>query len=301
MTPESPLPPGLVILDGATGTELDRRGVDVGLPLWSAGAVTTDPDAVRRTHEAYLRAGADAITTCTFRTNRRTLERAGRGNEADALTHRAVTLAAEARDAVAPSALILGSVAPLEECYAPELAPDPATCAREHEWLMTALLDAGVDLLLLETMGTVREIVAATGVAQRLAPGRWMLGMCTRHDGPPGHLLSGESVTALAAALEPAAAIGLNCVAAPRIESELLALRGTAPSVRRLAYANIGYADPMGNWVSTDAVEPAQYLDCAGRWLDAGATIIGGCCGTTPATVSALCRLREHGENRRQG
>ena len=77
---ESKLPEGLVILDGATGTELDRRGVDCGLPLWSARAMTEAPDVLKDVHKAYLTAGAQAIITNTFRTHQRSLEKANMGD-----------------------------------------------------------------------------------------------------------------------------------------------------------------------------------------------------------------------------
>ena len=73
------LPEGLVILDGATGTELDRRGVDCGLPLWSARAMIDAPDILKDIHKAYLAAGAQAIVTNTFRTHQRSLEKANMG------------------------------------------------------------------------------------------------------------------------------------------------------------------------------------------------------------------------------
>ncbi|MBT4768184.1 MAG: homocysteine S-methyltransferase, partial [Phycisphaerae bacterium] len=74
------------VLDGATGTELDRRGVDVGLPLWSAGALIHAPGAVLDVHRAYLKAGADAITANTFRTHERSLLKGGISGRAEELT-----------------------------------------------------------------------------------------------------------------------------------------------------------------------------------------------------------------------
>ena len=70
---------GIMIIDGATGSELDRRGVDCVLPYWSAGAMIHSPDVVKEVHKHYLRCGAAAITTNTFNTTYRLLERAGKG------------------------------------------------------------------------------------------------------------------------------------------------------------------------------------------------------------------------------
>src|SRR3972149_4048567 len=87
--------PHQLILDGATGTELNRRGVDTGLPLWSANALMNDHDAniLPKIHEDYLRAGADIITTNTFRTHRRALAPSGNADRALELTRRAVDIA----------------------------------------------------------------------------------------------------------------------------------------------------------------------------------------------------------------
>ena len=113
----------LLLLDGATGTELNRRGVDTGLPMWSANALTTDSglNVLRQIHLDYLNAGADILTSNTFRTHRRAL--VGKGYAARDLTRRAVATAQEAVAQFGQPAQVAGSVAPLEDCYRPDLAP----------------------------------------------------------------------------------------------------------------------------------------------------------------------------------
>ena len=134
----------VLLLDGATGSELDRRCVDVSLPLWSARALISEPQAIAEIHREYLRAGAEAITANTFRTHARTLARESGVPGAAELSRRAVQIARAARDEHAPGALVLGSVAPLEDCYRPDLAPDADACRREHAELIGPLVDAGV-------------------------------------------------------------------------------------------------------------------------------------------------------------
>ena len=282
-----------LLLDGATGTELDRRGVPINLPLWSAMALIDSPDAVRAVHEAYISAGADAITTATFRTQRRTLERAGlAGGDAKTLTSLAVDLARDAGRIADGEALVLGSVAPLEDCYRPELAPDGETCRREHTEHMEHLLDAGADMILIETMNNGSELRAATDVARDLAPGLWIVSMCLRHDGPPGHLLSGETLESIGDGLEGAAAVGVNCVSAPTLATHLPSLRNAAgKEVPLAAYANVGHARPDGSWQITDATAPDAYARYAEVWLDQGVRLVGGCCGTTAATIAAVRSL----------
>lgn len=87
------LPEGTIVIDGATGSELDRRGVDCNIPLWSANANLVAPEVLKEVHRHYLLNGAKAITTNTFRTNERTLKKAGLGHLAKSLTQKAVEMA----------------------------------------------------------------------------------------------------------------------------------------------------------------------------------------------------------------
>jgi S-methylmethionine-dependent homocysteine/selenocysteine methylase len=283
--------PSVLVLDGATGTELDRRGCDVSLPLWSARAIMSAPQVVEQIHREYLEAGAGAVTANTFRTHRRTLAREGLGDRAAELTRRAVEIARRARDQVRPEALVLGSVAPLEDCYRPDLAPDAATCRREHAELIDHLAAAGTDLVLIETMNNLAEASAAAQAAAARVPGRWMISFCTRGEGPPGVLLSGEPLIGMLDELAGAFSVGINCISAAATEAQVAFLRQALPGqCRVMAYANVGHADAFGNWVITDAVDAARYASHAQRWVDAGASIVGGCCGTTPATIRAVAR-----------
>ena len=90
----------ILLLDGATGTELDRRGVDISLPLWSARAIVDAPQILQDIHSDYLAAGANVITANTFRTHRRSLAKAGLGDQAGALSRQAVEIAKRARTPV---------------------------------------------------------------------------------------------------------------------------------------------------------------------------------------------------------
>jgi S-methylmethionine-dependent homocysteine/selenocysteine methylase len=157
-----------LLLDGATGTELERRGAPTGLPLWSAPALRDRPELVEEIHADYAAAGVDALTANTFRTQRRTLSRGGWGDQARALTQRAVALARRAATRVAPErrVFLLGSAPTLEDCYRPDLVPDEATLALEHREHAEHLVAASVDAILVETMNTVREAVGATRAAR---------------------------------------------------------------------------------------------------------------------------------------
>lgn len=281
-----------MLLDGATGSELTRRGADTALPLWSARALLTAPERVAEIHRDYLAAGAEAITTNTFRTHARSLAKAGLGARAAELTASAVALAIAAAGAAARRARVFGSVAPLEDCYRPELAPSSADCAREHAALIEQLLAAGVDLVLIETQNCVREARAAIAAARVRAPGRFAASFCLKADAAPGTLLSGEPLAALAQDLEDAVAAGVNCVPFRAVLPHVEYLRALLPPhVQILARGNAGRADDACGWARDEAGEAAldaAYAAEARRWRDAGAEWIGGCCGTTPGTIRAV-------------
>ena len=274
-----------LLLDGATGTELYRRGVDISLPLWSARAILEAPKTLLQIHVDYLRAGADIITANTFRTHRRNLKQAGLGERAQQLTRRAVEIARRAIESTGSRALVAGAIAPLEDSYSPQRTPPAATLAVEHSVMANCLAACGVDALLVETMNSVREAVAATRAA--VATGRPTLAsvMCARD----GRLLSGEPLATAAkalTALQPDALL-INCVPAPELHRPLTTLRAHT-SLPVGAYGNVGYLNNDGNWMQTDAVQPEAYAAYARHWREAGAMLIGGCCGTTPAHIAAL-------------
>lgn len=282
----------ILLLDGATGTELDQRGVDITLPLWSTRALIDKPETLLAVHCDYLNAGADAITANTFRTNQRALSKAGLDdNAAKQLTLQAVQIAQAARDKCNANALVFGSIAPLEDCYRPDLAPDEAACNLEHGKMIAYLLEADVDLLLIETMNNLTEAKAAINQARKQcsSPAKWIVSFCMKSQGSPCELLSGENVIELLDEFEDAFAVGVNCTPAPQTQMHVKYLRKHLPKhIKITAYANIGSADKQGNWISTDAINPDRYADYAMSWINSGAEIIGGCCGTTPSTIEAI-------------
>ncbi len=273
-----------LLLDGATGTELNRRGIDTGLPLWSANALTTDAglNVLRDVHLDYLNAGADVITTNTFRTHRRVL--AGKGFSARDLTLRAVATAREAVVAFAKPAIVAGSLSSLEDCYRPDLVPPSDECHAEHSERIDHLVAGGVDLLLIETMNSIREAVIAAKIATATGLPTWVSFVCDKK----GHILSGESLTHAAEILMPLGvkALGVNCIPAQNLAqplTELLAVCGE--SFPLMAYGNIGYVDDEQGWINTDSTAPEGYLQHAQSWP---AQIIGACCGSTPEHIRKL-------------
>ncbi len=296
---------GPVILDGATGTELTRRGVDTPLPLWSAGALRSHPDVVQAIHREYVAAGAEIVVANTFRTNPRTLAAAGlmdsgpelnrvavqlaRAGAAEGLSLRRGEVSADLRPRDAaprpPAVWVAASLAPVEDCYHPERVPDEPTLRREHGRMAEWLAAAEPDLIWIETMNTAREVTAAAGAAA--ACGLPFVVSIVANES--GDLLSGERLEPVveAAVSLGAIAIGLNCIPPSGLTRHLPRLRA-ATDRPLIAYGHIGNPDPICGWSFSQEMEPQRYAAAAAEWVRLGAQIVGGCCGTTPDHVAAI-------------
>jgi S-methylmethionine-dependent homocysteine/selenocysteine methylase len=281
----------IVVLDGAGGTELERRGYVDRLRMWSAGAIEDAPEMVVRIHRDYIEAGAQVITTQTFTCCRRRFRKVGTEVLFEPLTRRAVALAIRARrEADRPDVLIAGSLSPLEHCYHPELAPRGDDGYAEHVESVRLLAEAGVDLLVIETMNTIDEARAALRAAKTSGLDV-VLGFCC---GRGGKLLSGESVRGAVEALDPLAptAYAINCTP-PSLTTRAVADLAAATSTPFGAYANVGdwsggtWSRVFGSEFIFD-VDPDAYLQHATGWRELGVAFVGGCCGTGPEHIRRL-------------
>jgi len=284
-----------LVLDAAMGSDLDRRGLPTSLPLWSAVGLLERPDLVRLIHRENLLAGADIITTDTFRTTAHTLRKAGidpaRAAELDAL---AVRLAAEARaEAGRPRALIAGSMAPLEDCYLPIFETPPQVALGEHRAQARNLAAAGVDLIMVETMPTVAEAEIALRAAVETGRPATVGLVCAMPDrGKSVRLLSGETLNEAVGRVSPLgpAVIFANCAAPAVITAALRELRQLTEAPIG-AYANVGHVDDKRGWTPDGGISGELYAEHAAEWIALGARVVGGCCGTHPQHTAALRRL----------
>lgn len=295
-----------LLLDGATGSELQLRGVNVSkgvsadgnrLGAWSATAMGDAPEIVQRVHEDYLKAGADILTTNSFWTNSFKLGLVGLADHAEAYTRLAGEIAIEARDRMKPDALVAGGMAPPHGGLEPV---DPVDLPREFAMQAGALADAGVDLLLLEYIGYVADCVAAVdAVAFTGLP--VVLGL--RHVTPQGGMQDGESFEQLVTALgtRQVDAILLMCTDPETTTFCLSGLREAFAGPVG-AYANIGYGQAelaskqpgqQFHKIETGDCTPERYAEYGRAWLDLGAQIIGGCCATRPSHIAALRRMMD--------
>jgi enediyne biosynthesis protein CalE2 len=278
----------LILLDGALGTELERRGVATPLPLWSAQALLDAPDTLRAVHEDYARAGADVIATATFRTTPRVMRKTGRPeSEAGRLTETAVRIAGEARDraGLGRPVWLGGSLGPLEDCYRPQDVPPRADLEREHRDQALRLARAGADLLLLETFNAAEEAAVAADAASRSGVPFMVSFVCRSGS----ELLSGESLADAVRGVEPHGplAVLVNCT--PLADTpKCLETMARAARIPVGCYPNAGAVSASGAWSFDPSVTPERFASLAGDWIRLGAQVLGGCCGTTPEHIRAL-------------
>lgn len=272
-----------IILDGATGTELIRLGMPAGVcpEAW----VLDHPEALVSVQQAYLAAGSDLVYTCTFGANRLKLQEFGL---ADACADMNRRLAALSVQAAIGKGLVFGDLAPTGSFIEPtgELGIDEAIDIYREQVL--AQLEAGVDGFAIETMMDVQEARAAA-IAVRSCCDLPLL--VTMTFDPSGRTLSGNSPVAALATLQALGidAFGCNCSCGPAEMAALIASLKPYARVPLIAKPNAGlpeYRD--GRTIFPLEAEPfgahAQALS------EAGATILGGCCGTSPAHIAALAR-----------
>ena len=297
----------VVILDGAMGTELQRRGVPMHGVAWSAAAMATHPDVVRAVHEDYLRAGAEILITNTFGTSRHVLTAAGLGDRVEELNRRSVELAREARDRVAPDypVWIAGSISsfvPSGDYHRRPGREAERTSYREQAEL---LAEAGADLLALEMIRDIDQgqVIVEAAVATGLPV--WAGVTCRFDTDGKSVLLYGRDADRLLDdCIDPVLAAGGCSVVAVMHSSNEVTDRAldtvfghwTGPVA---CYPECGeWENP--NWRFGD-LTPAAFVSAAEGWVARGVQIVGGCCGIGPEHIRPLAeRLRGRRPGRRR-
>ena len=277
---------GTLVLDGGTGTELRRRGMNLGETTWSALASLTHYEQLRAIHADYIAAGADVITTNTFATTRFVLAAAGHGDDFAAVNTRAVAAAREARDASGRDVAIAGSISCLPPRFDAHSYPNEGAESGAYFELAETLAEAGVDLLLLEMMQETRHAPVACAAARAVGLPVWLGVSCRR--GAANVLVGFDfPLVPLATCLDtllPLGAAAVNVMHSP-VEDTGAALRAIAARWR----------GPFGAYpeiAESGELAPVAFAAHAREWLAIGAQIVGGCCGTTPQHIRELAALR---------
>jgi homocysteine S-methyltransferase len=294
----------VVILDGATGTELQRRGAPMDPAAW-CGPATLDHDKVlTEIHADYIKAGAEVITANTYAASRLMLAGAGLGDRTAEITERAVAAARRARDITPGSGhvVVAGSLSHMVPMPRGTAAVDPRKLPSDGEIgdaldeLAQNLVASGAELIMLEMMYHPGRVRLALDAALATGLPVWF-GLSARRgqDGETLSFLQSETLP-LDHIARMIPRTGIDVAGAMHTGSEVIA--DALAIVRQhfagplMAYPDSGYFE-MPDWKFVDVVAPARFEIFCREWIHAGVQLIGGCCGLTAEHVRAAVRARD--------
>ena len=287
-----------VVIDGGTGTELERRGADMHSDVWCAMATLSNPETLRGVHEDYIRAGAKIITANTFSSSLNMLGPAGLADRFDEANRVAVEIALEARDrmnanetvAVAGSMSHQLPLIPGSGRRDPEKVPPAEVVASNHREMAAMLAGLGVDLIMLEMMSDPALANPAIAAAKSTGLPVWV-GYSCRENGkgePVSWTIDSLPIADMVRQIPPdrGDVAGVMHTSVSLISASIKAVRKLHPGPIAV-YPDTGHFE-MPSWVWTDAIAPADFGDMAVGWVEEGAQILGGCCGTGVEHIEAL-------------
>lgn len=286
-----------ILLDGGVATELERRGMQIEPPWSTSIGLASEParQKLADIHASYIEAGADVLTANTFRTSRQLLRTCGL-TEQDAIEFVKTAIALPkraAKNASRPNVRVAASIAPVADCYRPELAPHDDVMWSEHKWQVQHMALAGADLILCETMNSQREAEIAVQCATSTGLPTWISFVCDVR----GALLSGESLILAAKAVASLGAdmILINCTAMSGTIKGLESLReaglpdiGFYPNNEERSTPSDGAIPPDARRSMSPPERFAANVADVARQFEVAA--VGGCCGTAPEHILALAQ-----------
>lgn len=285
----------ITLLDGSIGQELVHRAGARPTPLWSTSVMLDQPEVVRAVHGDYFAVGATVATTNTYCVLRDRLRPEGLEDRFADLIETALREVEAARD-VHGGGRIAGSLGPLRASYRPDLCPPEEMAAAAYAELVQ-MMEGRVDLFLIETVSSILQARGAlAGCAETKLP-VWLSVSVDDEDGT--RLRSGEALSELAPVVEEFRpdALLVNCSRPEAIAAALTILKPLGLPIG--AYAN-GFTRISDGFLedrpTVDALTarkdlgPTEYADFAMGWVDAGATVVGGCCEVGPAHIAELAR-----------
>lgn len=274
----------VVLFDGGLGTEIYDKGFFINK---SYDAVTlTSPDIIREIHQNYIDAGAEIIETNTFGANRDKLEKHGLEDKVEEINRKGAELALET---AGEDVWVAGSVGPLEKRLEPLGDISEKEAFKIFRQQIKTLLDAGVDLLIFETFTDLNELRIAIKVAKQIKNIPVIAQMTINQDGKSFY---GHTIEVITKTLDESEAdvLGLNCTVGPR---KML------PAVKKMVTLTNKPVSVMPNAGLPKKVEgrniylssPEYLAEYARRFIQAGARIIGGCCGTKPKHIREMAKF----------
>ena len=274
----------IIVFDGGTGTYLYDKGVFINRCFEELNL--TNPELVTEVHRDYINAGADVIETNTFGANRYRLAAQGLELRVYELNYRGAQLA---KSAAKDTTLVAGAIGPLGIQMEPfgKISYDEAKSAFTEQ--VKGLLDGGVDIIILETFSMIEEMIQGVRAVRELNTDIPIIAQVTINS--EGSLLSGETLERFVETISQykVDAIGMNCSEGPKLMLESLERLRELTTLPLSVQPNAGLPQIIGgrNLYMTSPEYMAEY---AKRFIQTGASIVGGCCGTNPAHIKAIRR-----------
>lgn len=276
---------GVVLLDGATGSNLRKAGMPVGIS--SEQWVLENPKVLQELQAAYVEAGSEIVYAPTFAANRISLRNFGMEDRVEELNARLVRIS---KDGVGGRALVAGDLTTTGQLMEPRGDMTYDRLYQAYREQIKALVDAGVDLLGAETMLGVDETVVALDAAQSVCDLPMMCTLTLEADGTA--MYGGNAVEAVLTLQEMgASAVGVNCSVGPdQLESVVAAMKAAA-KVPIIAKPNAGMPVINEKGEALYDMDADKFAHYTKRLVEAGAGIVGGCCGTTPEYIRKLAEM----------
>lgn len=291
----------IILGDGGMGTELRLRGVKVPShvdDIWSALAITEAPEIIKKIHLDYLEAGSNYITVNNYAVTQPILARNNISDQLEDLTLKSIAFAKEAVKESGTSALIAGSLPPLETSYRADLIL-PENQMLDYYYELAEILENEVDIIICETMSSSSEARCALSAIQRSKAQTWV--SWTLHGNRVNLLPSGENIAKAFSDLEEleADAYLVNCCGANLLGQAIETLSnltkkpigGYANAENIINFStNLSSSNQAENDQKNSRVEinESEYASEVKKWMDSGATIVGGCCRTRPSYIKEL-------------
>lgn len=280
-----------ILIDGATGTEIERRGVPQLDNAWNGGGALSHPQILRAVHEDYLRLGAEIIISNTFATHYYALCDAGESEHFEEYNRRGVELAIEARDgAKKPNALVAGGISYWSwSGNHPSLENLKTAAERQVE----IIASAGADLFILEMMIDIDKMMILLDAARSTGLPVWVGFTCEPNERGVVCLRNGEPLSEALAAIEGRQVDLVNIM-----HTEVDDIDVALEALKSHWSGPIGvYAHSSNSvdhhWIFENTISPTDYCTAARRWIDEGVRVIGGCCGIEPRHIEQLAKLVE--------
>ena len=279
-----------LLIDGATGTEVERRGVPKVAHAWNSGGALTAPETLLQIHEDYIRHGAEIVISNTFATGRNVTRDAGMEEQFEFLNRRGVELAIEARERMAtPGVLVAGGISYWSFTGNPPSLEELHANTTEQAAIMAT---AGAELLMLEMMVGIERMMVTLDAAQTSALPVWVGLSCKRDAEGTVRLLDGDRLIDALDQIQDKQVplISLMHTNVEDIDAglDILQPRWSGPIG---VYAHTGKFNDDASLRFGTVIAPEDYAAAAKGWLDRGVQIIGGCCGIGVDHIAALSEI----------